>query len=616
MEHFQNLSREQKRAAAAIRGPVLCLAGPGSGKTFTLVQRLLFLIERAGVPPEKILVTTYSKAAALSMQQRFLKEAGRQMPVTFGTFHAICYHILKERYLIRENNLLSYREKRKILLSLLQKKEYGREEEAEELLGCISLRKNGREAEKLPLPAGMEAAEFEKLYLAYQERNRQAGRLDFDDMLLWCLELLEREPAVLQNWQGRFSHLLVDEFQDCNPIQYEVAKKLAYPQNNLFAVGDDDQSIYGFRGASPHIIEEFLQDFPDATVVCLGGNYRSRGEIVEAAGKVIAENVCRMPKHLFAVGNPELLPGTEPVSIKAFADRKAQYAYLSEKLLELHRLLPFEEMAVICRTNRQLQALQPFLKGKNIPCSLPAGVGCLFGHFAVRDILDYLKLSQGEKERACLLHILNKPLRHVGREWLWEEKTDLRMLERELCLAGETREAESIRTLREQLKKMERMSPHLAIRFVRNAIGYEKWLRGKAGEEAQAYEEWKEVLDALEETAVTFDRIGEFLEYAKQEEEREKSRSGKKLQNGVRLLTMHGSKGLEFSYVCLPDLNAGKEDGEEERRLFYVGMTRAKKALELLYLSGTKEHPRQPSRFLKPLLEAEESGTSKESKGY
>lgn len=614
MEHFQQLSTEQKRAVSVVRGPVLCLAGPGSGKTFTLVRRLRFLIEKAGIPPETILVATYSKAAALSMRQRFFTEMGRNVPVTFGTLHAVCYHILKERYVIRENNLLSDREKRKILQSVLQANMVYREEAAEELLECVSLRKNGRPVEEIPLPAGMGAAEFEHLYRTYRETSRRAGRLDFDDMALWCLELLEREPAVLKNWQARFTYFLIDEFQDCNLIQYEVAKKLACPRDNLFAVGDDDQSIYGFRGASPGVMERFIRDFPGAEVICMGGNYRSRPEIVKAAGSVIAENQDRMEKRLFAAGGVGALAGVPPVEILCFRDQREQFSYLGDKLRKLREQMPYEEMAVICRTNRELRALHPFLRERDIPCRMAENGGKPYACFAVRDVLDYLRLAEGARDRECFLRVLNRPERHIKREWLWDEKIDLEDLERELRGAGEGRAAESVRSLMGQLARMRDMSPSLAIRFVRGAVGYEKWLRGRAGEEGQLYEEWKEELDRLQQSARNFEGIGAFLAYKEQEKERPEGESGKRSTGGVSLLTMHASKGLEFTYVCLPGLNEKKgasQKGpadmpkareEEERRLFYVGMTRAKKALELLYLTGTKERPRQPSRFLRPLL--------------
>lgn len=621
MSYLNLLNKEQKRAVTTISGPLLCLAGPGSGKTFTLVCRLRFLIERHRVPPDSILVLTYSKAAALSMQQRFDREMREKtLPVVFGTFHALCYHILKEYYHFRQNSLLSDTEKIRTIQSILKfiSHQSPEDETCETILGCISLFKNGKPVEKLPLPAGFNADDFEKLYREYRLQNQKKGKLDFDDMLLLCLELFLKEPDVLIHWQKRFSYILVDEFQDCNRIQYEVVKKLAYPEENLFVVGDDDQSIYGFRGANPDILQQFLQDYKGAKRILLGGNYRSRPEIIESAGRVISENENRMPKTLYAAGKVEVLYGREPVRLKGFKERRMQFQYLAEQLKVLHMQIPWEEMAVIFRTNQEIAALMPYLLKENIPHNVRGGKNNSWNnpyeHFAVRDILTYLQFAEGEHSRRSFLNIMNKPNRCIGREMLWEEEVDLEKLAEELEDEGKREEAKVLRKLFSQLERMRRMSPYLAIQFIRRGMGYDRWLRGRAGEEPALYEEWKEKLDKVQQSAGGFTRIGEWLSFVDQKKEEAAHEVTEGMGNGVNLLTLHGSKGLEFSYVCLPNLNEGiiphgklpgKETIEEERRLFYVGMTRAKKALELLYLTGSKERPRQASRFLQPLLSAE-----------
>lgn len=628
MRYLDLLNTKQKQAVTTIRGPMLCLAGPGSGKTFTLVCRLRFLIEKHFIPPDSILVITYSKAAALSMQQRFNRAMkGEFLPVVFGTFHALCYHILKQQYLFKQDSLLSYSERIQTIRSIMQSipAQSPDEEMYDTILGCISLYKNGKCPEEFSLPMNLNREEFTKIYEEYCRRNRRKGKLDFDDMLFLCLELFQKEPTVLSYWQKRFSYILVDEFQDCNRIQYEIVKKLAAPENNLFVVGDDDQSIYGFRGASPDILQLFLRDFPSAVQILLGGNYRSRPEIIEAADKVILENEGRMKKTLYAAGNVELLAGREPVRIKSFEEHRMQFAYLAEQLKLLHIQIPWEEMAVIFRTNREMEVLRPFLFQENIPCRIRGSTKNPYTHFIVQDILAYLRFAMGEHSRKLFLQIMAKPERGIGRELLWEENVDFDKLAEELEMRHKKEEAKVFRRLSSQFGKLNKMSPYLAIQFIRNAMGYERWLRGRAGEEVSTYEEWKERLDELQQSARSFVGIGEwisFIEQKKEEMEHTEHGQAKETERGVNLLTLHGSKGLEFTYVCLPNLNEGKlpctkqlEKAaiEEERRLFYVGMTRAKKALELLYLTGTKERPRQPSRFLKPLLTAENYSFSSES---
>lgn len=619
MSYLELLNKEQKNAVTTIMGPVLCLAGPGSGKTFTLVCRLRYLIEKHCVPPDSILVLTYSKAAALSMQRRFEQAMqGKTLPVVFGTFHAICYHILKEHYHYRQNNLLSYTEKIRTLQSILRSISHQppEEENCEAILGCISLFKNGKQIQDIPLPADLEADDFIQIYKEYNHLNRQRGKLDFDDMLLLCLDMFQKEPNVMAHWQKRFAYIFVDEFQDCNRIQYEMVKELAHPEENLFVVGDDDQSIYGFRGASPNIMQRFLQDFRGAERILLGSNYRSRPEIIEAAAKVISDNKNRMSKQLHAAGKVERLADREVISIKCFEEHRMQFKYLSDQLKVLRTQIPWEEMAVIFRTNQEMEVLLPYLLKENIPYSIRGSRANPYGHFVVQDILTYLRFAEGEHSRKLFLKIMNKPNRGIMREVLWEEDLNLEKLAAQLENRNNKEAAKSVRQLFSQFEKLKRMSPHLAIQFIRKGMGYDRWLRGRAGEEPALYEDWKEKLDEVQQSARGFTRIGEWMAFVEQKMEEAEYEKADVTGNGVNLLTLHGSKGLEFTYVCLPNLNEGKlphgklpgkETVEEERRLFYVGMTRAKKALELLYLTGTGGRPRQPSRFLQPLLTAEKA---------
>ncbi len=618
------MNRAQKEALCHHFGPAMILAGPGSGKTTVLIGRVKHLIEQYKVPPSSILVITYTKAAALSMQHRFIREMkGGVFPVAFGTFHAIYYHILQERYHFRNDCLLSISEKRRILYSILKDQINTNKKEPEgldEILSCISLRKNGFQPEELPIPAYLEKSDYERYESIYLKQTAALGKMDFDDMLVRCLELFKKEPAILSKWQKRFTYLLVDEFQDSNRVQYEVLKMLAMPQNNLFVVGDDDQSIYGFRGASPGIMQQFEKDYPGLKKVYLEANYRSREEIVLAANTVIIENKNRFIKKMYASGTENQYADIKPVLIKSFPDREKQYLYLSSHILSLSKQLPLNEMAVIFRTNRDIEYLIPHLAKENIPYILKEGIKSRYAHFAVQDIAAYLKLAIGERERRIFLQIMNKPVRYISRESIWEEEVDLEQIEEQYRNSGKKEIAAAVALLRKQMIQIGRLSPFLAINFVRKIIGYDIWLRGKAGTKQELYDEWKELLDEVQSEAKGFKQISEWLAYSKQEE----VRIGNISQNreGVQLMTMHASKGLEFSYVCIPGVNEGripygkspgKEAEEEERRLFYVGMTRAKAALEILYLTGTKDHPRLPSRFLNTLNKTYSSSLSTSS---
>ena len=605
-------NKEQQRAVCHCLGPAMILAGPGSGKTFTLIGRLCRLL-KSGVDPASILVITYTKDAALSMRQRFYETmGGKTIPVVFGTFHAVFYQILKEHYRLGADSLLSERDKPLILLPLLQKFQIS-EDHMQELLRCISLYKNGILPGHLTLPADMDSEQFSRVFDAYEKRTQALRKLDFDDMLVRCRKLLSSRQDVLKKWQEKFLFIMVDEFQDCNPVQYELIKLLAYPENNLYVVGDDDQAIYGFRGASPGIFSRFATDFPHAVQLKLEANYRSNAEIVEAAGRVIACNKERFPKALYAMREEDTGLGAG-IAVNGFSDHKKAYGYLCRRLLILKEKIPFNEMAVITRTHAETETLISYLKAYDLPYINGNSPKGKYSHFAIQDILDYLHLAMGKRERGLLFSVMNKPDRGLGRAGFVNEEIDWKESERLYAACGQRESVANLRRLKDQLMQAGHMSPGLAVQFVRKGMGYDKWLRQKAGEDAETLSEWYMILDRLKKEAEKYRSLSEWLQDIEMKKTQEQTTS--RSENGIRLLTLHASKGLEFSYVCIPNVNEGiiphgtlltKTALEEERRLFYVGMTRAKTALELLYLTGTKEHPRLPSSFLEPLWEYQSS---------
>ncbi|MDE5679205.1 MAG: ATP-dependent helicase, partial [Lachnospiraceae bacterium] len=408
----EQLNEAQKRALCHKHGPAMVLAGPGSGKTTVITGRVKRLIEQNRIPPSAILVITYTKAAALSMQQRFHKEMqGEAAPVTFGTFHAIYYHILKEQYHLLKHCLIADQEKTHIL-NFIWKQEFRAEPEEdrmEQLRLCLALYKNGMERERLPLPPDFSVTRFEELYAAYNRYCTARGRMDFDDIQMRCRDLFCTRQDILEKWQSRFLYILVDEFQDCNQIQYEILKLLAAPHRNLFVVGDDDQSIYGFRGASPDIMQRFVQDYPEVEKIYLEANYRSRTEIIAAADCVISVNKKRFVKKMYAAGRDTAALPTEPISIRSFADREEEYLYLTAKLRRLSVWIPYREMCVMFRTNREMCFLLPFLERSGIPYTVKGQVQNKYTHFAVKDINAYLQLAAGERGRRLFLQVMNRP---------------------------------------------------------------------------------------------------------------------------------------------------------------------------------------------------------------
>lgn len=641
----------QKTAIMHLRGPCLVLAGPGSGKTYTITNRILYLMEQ-GVAPESILVITFMKEAAYSMQNRFREMAAQAhgaavhspyYPVNFGTFHSVFYHILKESNALKSNKLLHNSEKKNLILPILKTYERGRnssgnqeskeglsslQEDSSRILAAIGYYKNTMQMSSAcsKVPALWQPV-FENIYREYESAVRETGRLDFDDMLYECKCLLEQNEAVRKYWQDRFRFILIDEFQDINPVQYEAVKLLAASPYNIFAVGDDDQAIYGFRGSQPECLKRFQTEFR-ARQLLLDVNYRSEAGIVRASLQVIEENKDRFVKRLKAASEAEK-EEPNPVSILSFAEKETQYAHMVREISQ--RLQMGDSCAVLFRTNSYMQGFAARLKAAEIAYEMKERVASIYEHFIITDIMAYLTIANGEGTREHMLRIMNKPSRFISREAVQEGKADLESIRSyyEKARIPSAQRENMVRELTrfaKQLQTVKGFTLGPAVRYILKAMGYEQYLRDSAGRDPEKWQEWQELLEWLKEDAGHFRDVREWRRF---QEEYGKSleRSGMQAgqppwkQNGstgekgakraVQLLTVHGAKGLEFDNVWIPDCNEknfphgnmpDESATEEERRIFYVAMTRAKKSLELLYLTGTKERPRQPSRFLNPLF--------------
>lgn len=656
MIDLQGMNKAQREAVTHGTGPLLLLAGPGSGKTFTITNRILYLMEQ-GIPPGKILVITFAKEAALSMQGRFQAMAPSISPVNFGTFHSVFYHILQESHACSRKKLLGSPEKCNLLIPIMKTykvEDLGQHlweearEDALQILSGISFYKNtGRleEArEKLPMKW---QAHFQEILKVYGQRVKSGGYMDFDDMLWECRELLKGRERVRRQWQDRFFHILIDEFQDINPVQYEVIKLLSREPYNIFAVGDDDQAIYGFRGSWPECMRRFVEEF-DARKLLLGVNYRSNQQIIDAALAVIGENRDRFRKELSQ--NPARADKGNRDSVRqlSFSEREEEYAYLEEQLGAFARQQDREgrTCAVLFRTNSYMQGLAVRLRRQGIPFAMNKGIQNPYSHFVAGDVMAYLRLAGGKWTRADVLRVMNRPSRYISREAVGSGKCTCEEMagyyrRREMPERDRTRILEALQLFGRHLACMGRLSPSLAVSYLERAVGYGKWLRQTAGSE-EKWLEWMEVLGWMKEDAAGYTSVqeweeaqreyGAFLESRQGNRGRQESWSGQDDRTGqktgnrreerarqplgadsppcIQLMTVHASKGLEFDKVFIPDCNEGifphgkllsGSAAEEERRVFYVGMTRAKESLELLALTGTRERPRQLSRFLQPL---------------
>jgi len=612
------MNEAQRRAIRHGEGPARVLAGPGSGKTFVIVQRLRYLIKELHVEPSSILVITFTKVAAEEMRKRFYQLMDNEpYPVHFGTFHAIFYSILKQSNPDFSKQVLSESDKINLIdkLRIPFEKQFPEESlpVSEELIKQIGKFKNvGEIFERLNAGTGsfMEKSSFLWIYSSYNKLLRQEEKIDFDDMAKQCLELFQNNPDILTFWQKYFQYVLVDEFQDINAPQMEVIKYLAGMRRNIFVVGDDDQSIYGFRGANPKIMKHFLEEYPDSECILLDTNYRSSKAIVDAAGKCIAINKERVEKKIHAAKQVSKEAKQQAVVIKSFAKKAEEQQYLIERIRKWRKDgYCYEDAAIICRTNFELEEIALLMEKEKIPFQRREKKKSIFEHPIMQDFEAYLKIADGEKKRSLFLRIINHPTRFIGRTFFTKEEMGISEL-KEACKSVPEKYFKVLR-LEKDCEKIKKMSPFLAVNYIRKGVGYDTYLKELAAKSKERLEQFIDLADFFQNHGKEFRTSTEWLNaIAKHKAEFEMNPEQKK--EGVHLLTMHGAKGLEFPLVILPDVNEGivprgrslsKEEVEEERRMFYVAMTRAEEYLEMYYVSGEDERKRLPSRFIKPLLE-------------
>lgn len=607
-------NKSQIQAIAHGTGPCMVLAGPGSGKTAVIIQRTIDLIEKSHVKPENILVITFTKAAATEMKQRFLHRMGAgQSGVTFGTFHGIFFTVLKYAYHYSAANIIGEEQRYALLRDVCHSMHLQYEDEAEFFSGVfaeISKVKN----ERIPLESyysslcGEEV--FRDIFKAYQSRMQKNGLLDFDDMLVYTYELFTQRKDILAMWQQKFQYILIDEFQDINQLQYDIIRMLALPENNLFIVGDDDQSIYRFRGSKPEIMLHFGEDYKKAKKVVLDVNYRCTKDIVEKSLRLIGHNSNRYPKDIRANSEAE-----DGVTLCSFDNTAKEAAFIIEQIKKsIEKGQRYSDFAVLFRTNIQPQYLMEQLLSHNIPFHTKDALPNLYNHWMVRDILAYLTIGKGSRRRKDFLQILNKPKRYLSRESLTDEVVDF--LEWEKLYEEQPWIAERVVKLSYDVKLLEKMSPYAAINYIRRGIGYEDYLREYATDHNRKSEELLDILDQIQESAKGFASVDKWVFHMKEYEEQltRIARQKNANPNSVELATFHSAKGLEFANVFIMEVNESwvpyrksvlERDIEEERRLLYVGLTRAKEKLWISYVKEIHNKSSEPSRFIKEIYGVE-----------
>lgn len=613
----KKLNTAQQKAVCHETGPMLVLAGPGSGKTTVLLCRISRLLERGLAKPQEILALTFSKAAAEEMKSRFENLNGVS-GVSFGTFHSIFFRILRSRYGWNVEQIFQEEERRSILRNSIEAEKWDipdLEEYISQFFSQLSLMNSELEQPNHFTPVGMPVEEFRKLYRAYEGYKERHEKLDFDDMLTQCYQLLREDAAVREYWQRKYKFILVDEFQDVNQAQFACLQILAEKHQNLFVVGDDDQSIYAFRGARPDFLLHFPTLYPAAKKVTLNTNYRSTERIVNLAERVIGNNEVRFVKNMKGIGE-----AGDKVTFFLAEDAAKEAAYIAEKIGRLlDEGVPLTEIAVIYRTNLQGGAFARELYKRGIPYDLRDNSGNVYEHWVAKDLLAYLLLAENEESDSALRRILNKPKRYIGKDLLAEAEAMPYTLLRSffVCPSLKGWQEENLENLRIDLNQIRKRTPYDALKYIRKVIGYDEYLEEFAAYRRTSAQVLQEIADEIMETAKDCADVRSFREQLERLSLQMKEQSRKKGQkrNGVALMTMHGAKGLEFRAVFLPSLvegivphEKGMDTVAEERRLFYVAMTRASEKLCLSAILQRYEKERKPSRFLAEMgLDAEKA---------
>lgn len=619
------INESQKQAINHYKGPAMVLAGPGSGKTFVITRRLQKLIINKKVNPENVLVITFTRAAANEMKERFVKLLADEkirldvLP-SFGTFHSIFFGILKDNFGYSSDSLIKDDEERQYLISILEKdKDIELSiENANLILSDIKAYKIAQEKGEKFAPKYLSKDKFDEIYEKYRNLLFNKKKLDFHDMIENCRDMLINHKEVLDYYREKYSFILIDEFQDINQEQYDIIK-LICGSNNLFVVGDDDQSIYKFRGSRPKVMFDFQDDYKKAKLIILDRNYRCAKNIVSFSKKVINNNKERFKKSLKSDRKEKGL-----IHINAFEDSNEENDYvvsIIKNILYDRSDMEQPRVAILYRTNILSISLVSRLRKENIDFYMKDAKTNIFDQFAISDIVSYLKIINGSNDIEDYTKIINKPVRYVSRTAIGYKKCNIDSLKK--YYKDKSLILKNINKLENDIYLTKNINVALAIRYIRQNIGYEKYLIDYCKNKGIDYIEIKDLLDELEEECVRFNSINQFIQYIDEYKETlEKEKTNEKSQ--VQLMTFHSSKGLEFENVIIIDANDGliphkksikQKDIETERRLFYVALTRAKDNLYILFTKKRNGKSYRPSRFILEGVEEGKNGRKEKSIG-
>lgn len=607
-------NKSQIQAISHMDGPAMVLAGPGSGKTTVITHRIKNLIEKAEVRPENILVVTFTKAAAISMQKRFstLMNGGKGQLVTFGTFHSVFYKILRKSRRYEATEILSERQKTDYIREIIGR--YGISsndisELSQNIINDIgNIKGNMLNAQQYE-PSCCKKEDFIKVYNAYNLELKKDGKMDFDDILRECYLLLCENHTILEQWRELYKYILIDEFQDINRIQMNIIELLASPLNNIFVVGDDDQSIYGFRGARPEIMIEFKDYYPEAELIVLNVNYRSTQSIINVAGRVIENNKTRLDKCAHANNDKDFQP-----DIRKFRNQVEELKFVVSKIKEYENQgISLSEMAILVRNNSQIQEISSFLKNRKIEAESGKHRSNIYNGMVAKDILSYVRGAlkfDGTYFNEDLIYVLNKPQRYISRQVVLSVNMNISAVRRIYS-------KNNIDSFLFHIEMIRKLPPQAALSYIRKGAGYEEYLRLYAIENNIPMSGLLKQLEQLVQECSKFNTLEQWINSIDSAQNSEGQNFGKKssgeggTNNRINIMTMHGSKGLEFKAVFIVDANQGiiptskalrERDFEEERRLFYVAITRAIDYLNVYAVEERLGCPIEVSMFVEEML--------------
>jgi len=608
------LNKKQKEAVEHLDGPMMVLAGPGSGKTTVITYRVKNLIQNHNIPPERILVITFTKAAANEMNTRFknIIESKYANKVTFSTFHSVFFRIIRSALGYRLENVLKEDESKIILKNIINKLriEYEDEEEfLKDISSEISLMKNELIDVKYYNTMICSTDDYRKIVNEYENYKDENNKIDFDDMLCICWKELNQNVQCCKWWQKKYDYILIDEFQDINRVQYETICLLSKEHNNLFIVGDDDQSIYKFRGARPEFLLKFPEDFSDVKTVILDINYRSTDSIIHLANKTISNNQYRYDKNIVGTDRN----GKEPILINS-ENTEEEALLISKYINKLHNDgLNWSDIAVIFRTNIQARAFVDKFMDLNFPFFIKDEMPNIYDHWIAKDLLAYIKLSLDLSKNNELERIINKPKRYISKLLIQKAKQMQGIMLYNLMNLDDIQiwQRERIEELDYHLDVLKKLNPSKCLNYILVNINYGEYIKQYAAFRKINSKGLFEVVEELKDIMKKYDTKEEFLVHVQNfTEELRNQKLAKTNHEAITLTTMHGAKGLEFDAVFVISVVEGvipheksrtADEIEEERRLFYVAITRAKRFLYISTINTRYEQKVEKSLFLKEI---------------